>query len=92
MTTQTLHIEFEPSEGALLRLIGLIERRGYSVRGLALPETAGSSMHLDMALTPHETGRDIGVLSRQIRRLVGVRQVAAVQPQSANEGACHAQA
>ncbi len=89
MNTQTLHIELEPAEGALLRLIGLVERRGYMVRALALPESSGSCMHLDMALKPHGKGRDIGVLSRQIQRLTGVRAVCGAAPQPANDGGGH---
>ncbi|PHR62629.1 MAG: acetolactate synthase 3 regulatory subunit domain protein [Robiginitomaculum sp.] len=75
MTVQTLHIEFEPSEGALLRLIGLIERRGYDVASLHLPSSAGGDVNLDLGVRPRDDNRDISILQRQIRRLIGVRRV-----------------
>ena len=82
MNTQSLHIEFEPAEGALLRLIGLIERRGYAVQRLVLPVRTKGCMALDLGLKSNGAGRDIGVLSRQIRRLVGVRAVRSSTPQN----------
>ncbi|MDQ7018036.1 MAG: ACT domain-containing protein [Robiginitomaculum sp.] len=75
MNTQTLHIEFEPAEGAILRLIGLVERRGYDVRSISLPPSSNGSMSLDLGVMARDVGRDIGVLRRQIHRLVGVRRV-----------------
>jgi acetolactate synthase II small subunit len=38
--TDRIEIEFRPSEGAILRLIGLVERRGFEVRGVDLPADA----------------------------------------------------
>ncbi len=75
METQTLHIEFESEEGALLRLIGLVERRGYDVRSMNLPVPSEGSMSLDVGVMARDGGRDIGVLRRQIHRLSGVRRV-----------------
>ena len=75
MNTQTLHIEFEPAEGAILRLIGLVERRGYDVRSISLPASAEDNMSLDLGVMARDAGRDIGVLRRQIHRLIGVRRV-----------------
>ncbi len=75
MTTQTLHIEFESAEGALLRLIGLVERRGYEVCSMNLPTPATGTMILDLGIMARDGDRDIGVLRRQIHRLTGVRRV-----------------
>ncbi|PHS23378.1 MAG: acetolactate synthase 3 regulatory subunit domain protein [Robiginitomaculum sp.] len=76
MNTQILHIEFEPAEGAILRLIGLVERRGYDVRSISLPSaSAQENMSLDLGVMARDASRDIGVLRRQIHRLVGVRRV-----------------
>jgi acetolactate synthase regulatory subunit len=75
MNTQTLHIEFEPAEGAILRLIGLVERRGYDVCSISLPASAEDNMSLDLGVMARDASRDIGVLRRQIHRLIGVRRV-----------------
>jgi acetolactate synthase II small subunit len=75
MNTQMLHIEFDPAEGAVLRLIGLVERRGYDVRSIHLPPSSGEAMNLDLGVMARDMGRDIGVLMRQIHRLIGVRRV-----------------
>ncbi len=75
MNTQTLHIEFEHAEGAILRLLGLVERRGFEVCTMNLPRQREGRMNLDISLIAREAGRDIGVLRRQIYRLTGVRRV-----------------
>ena len=75
MNTQILHIEFEPAEGAVLRLIGLVERRGYDVRSINLPISSEGRMNLDLGVCARDDNRDIGVLRRQIHRLIGVRRV-----------------
>lgn len=75
MTTQTLHIEFESHEGALLRLIGLVERRGYDVSSINMPTENAGRMTLDLGVMARNVGSDIGILQRQIHRLVGVHRV-----------------
>ena len=77
MQTQMLTIEFSPEEGAIIRLLGLIERRGYEVKTINLPITNKDKSSLDIAVIARDTGRDIGVLQRQISRLIGVRRVLA---------------
>ena len=37
MNIETIRIELSRSEGALLRIIGLIERRGFAVQGMSMP-------------------------------------------------------
>lgn len=69
--TACLQIDFEAAEGALLRIIGLVERRGYRVRELSLTEhSAHSSLSLLIAVRDDQRRPD--VLARQISNLVDV--------------------
>jgi acetolactate synthase regulatory subunit len=70
-----LLISFRPAEGAIVRILGLIERRGFMLRDLAVrDEDRDGSIVVD--LTPRDPGREIQVLARQLARLVDVKSVA----------------
>ena len=76
-----ISIDFDRAEGAVLRLIGLVERRGFEVRGIAMGEHASdgtASMTLDVS--PRDAGRRLEVLDLQLRRLHGVRSIATFAP------------
>ncbi|HCR64891.1 MAG: acetolactate synthase 3 regulatory subunit domain protein [Oceanicaulis sp.] len=76
--TDRIEIEFRPSEGAILRLIGLVERRGFEVRGVDLPQmpTAGEA-RMDLTVQPRDAGRRMGTLCAQISKIYGVSAVRA---------------
>ena len=72
--TERLTIDFKPAEGAVVRMIGLVERRGYVVRGLAMNEQDdGASLTMD--LEPRDPSRRVSVVAQQLGRLVDVKQV-----------------
>lgn len=68
--TDRIRIQFTDEEGALVRILGLIERRGYR---LLTVEGRGGSLTLDLA--PRDPGRRLDVLAAQIRRLHDVTAV-----------------
>lgn len=73
--SERIEITFQPGEGAVLRMLGLVERRGFLVGGITMrsnPDRA--TLALDLA--PRDPGRRPDVLARQLRRLVDVRSVA----------------
>lgn len=70
-----VEISFVPGEGAVLRMLGLVERRGFAVRGIAMAE-GSSSATLAMDVEARDPLRSLDVLSRQLERLVDVRSVA----------------
>lgn len=72
--TERLTIDFTPAEGAVVRMIGLVERRGYVVRGLAMNEQAESAS-LTMDVEPRDPSRRVQVVAQQLGRLVDVNQV-----------------
>ena len=69
-----IEITFVPGEGAVLRMLGLVERRGFAVRGIAMAETS-SSASLAMDVAARDPLRRLDVLSRQLERLIEVQSV-----------------
>lgn len=81
--TDRIEIEFRPSEGAILRLIGLVERRGYEVRGVDLPTAeAGRPAQMDLQIRARDAGRRIETLCAQIAKIYGVCAVRAAPAQA----------
>ncbi len=71
---ERLTIDFTPAEGALVRMLGLVERRGYVIRGLAVSEQADrASLVIDVE--PRDPGRRVRVMAQQLDRLVDVNSV-----------------
>lgn len=65
-----LHIRFKPAEGAVIRIIGLIERRGFLVRGIDLPRTPQMEpATLSLDVKPRDADRRLDVLCAQLARL-----------------------
>jgi acetolactate synthase-1/3 small subunit/acetolactate synthase II small subunit len=77
--TERLTINFTPAEGAVVRMLGLVERRGYALRGLSLNEEAGSAS-LVIDVEPRDTGRRVQVVAQQLGRLIDVNQVTLATP------------
>ncbi len=66
-----LTIRMRPSEGALLRVLGTIERRGFALNEVhtrSVSDGVELSMHIDADARPVE------VLVRQLNRLYDVRE------------------
>ena len=75
--SERLVVSFTPTEGAVIRVLGLVERRGYSLRGLAMEERADcASMTID--LEARDASRRVEVVARQLDRLVDVNSVSIV--------------
>lgn len=69
-----IHISFTPAEGAMLRMLGLVERRGFAVRAIAMAEkTSSASIAIDVEA--RDPLRRLDVLARQLERLIDVRAV-----------------
>jgi len=81
----TLNITFEAHEGAMLRLLGLIQRRGFAVEAISMQACPGLEKTATLTLSPMGAGYRIEVLQRQIERLREIRDVrivaAATAPQ-----------
>ena len=72
--TDTVHILIDRADGALQRLIGLVERRGFYIDAMTMaPE--GSALAVALTVRGRDVGRSIDNLGLQIDRLVGARRI-----------------
>ena len=71
----TLRMKIYKVEGALIRLLGLIERRGFSVTSMNA-HADESAQHVEVTVHVHSAGRSVETLARQIQKLYDVRSVA----------------
>lgn len=67
-------IDYRPAEGAVLRMIGLVERRGFQVRGIAMREDDEAG-EIALDIVPRDPGRSLEVMGAQLRRLIEVNDV-----------------
>ncbi len=69
-----IDIDFAPAEGAVLRMLGLVERRGFELRGIEMAEREGRGS-LSIEVSPRDPSRSLQIVAGQLKRLVEVRSV-----------------
>ena len=69
-----IEIAFDPAEGAVLRMLGLVERRGFEVGAIAMHAEAGKGA-LSLDVIARDPSRRLDVIAGQLRRLHEVRDV-----------------
>jgi len=74
VVTSRLRIDFDANEGAVPRLLGLVERRGFRIDAMQMRGGAPASMRLDVS--PRGADRRVDTLALQIGRLHGIREIA----------------
>lgn len=72
--SNTIHIQIDRADGSLQRLIGLVERRGFHIDGMALADE-GAFRRIALSVRGRDAGRCMDNLGRQIDRLFGVRRI-----------------
>ena len=72
--TGRIQIAFDAAEGAVLRMLGLVERRGFAVGAIAMRAEAGEGA-LSLDVVARDPGRRLEVVAGQLRRLHEVRRV-----------------
>ncbi len=80
---RTIELRLARAEGAIVRTIGLIERRGFAVMAIDTRSDA-SSETLVLRLEVASQGRPYDVLIRQILKLFDVRAVQLIESQPAD--------
>ena len=76
MNTQRLVVEYMAGEGALVRMLGLVERRGFILRRTVMAELpCGRRATLALTVEPRDAGRSVETLARQLARLHGVGRI-----------------
>lgn len=74
----TLHLEIDGADGSLLRVIGLIERRGFFIDKIVMEgEGNAGARKVALGIRARDADRCVDVLGRQIDRLYGVKRHAA---------------
>ena len=68
----TLNIQLSSCEGAVIRALGLMERRGFAIQTCTVGEPDGNSRALDVTVTSDRSG---DLLKRQLERLHDVISV-----------------
>lgn len=72
--SDTIHIQIDRADGALQRLIGLVERRGFHIDAIDMaPE--GAALRIALTVRGRDAGRSIANLGLQIDRLFGTRRI-----------------
>ena len=70
-----VHVDFAMAPGAVPRMIGLVERRGFELVALAMDGAVGGDARLLLDVEARDRGRSLEVLAGQLRRLREVRSV-----------------
>ena len=72
-------IDFDMAEGAVLRVLGLVERRGFEVRGIRLAEAEEGRGALALDVRARDASRNLAIVAGQLQRLHDVRTVTCTQ-------------
>ncbi len=81
--TRVIELRLARAEGAIVRAIALIERRGFTVTGITTRNDAGSdAMVLRLEVATEDRSYD--VLIRQIQKLFDVRSALLLESQPAD--------
>jgi acetolactate synthase regulatory subunit len=75
-------VELAAVDGALVRLLGLVERRGFILRGVQMVEQ-GDTASLTLDIEARDAGRSLDTLALQLQRLIEVRDVSISSIQAA---------
>ena len=76
-----LKIEYANNEGALLRVLGVVERRGFMIKSVAMNEHAeGKTASLIVEVAPRGAERRLEVLTAFLRRLHEVHSIHSFEP------------
>lgn len=70
-----IHIELDRLEGSLLRILGLVERRGFNIDGAELYDLGEDKRGLSLTVRPRDPSRNTDILGLQIDRLYGIRRL-----------------
>ena len=73
---ERLVVEFAPAEGAVIRMLGLVERRGFEMVSVDMvQQPCGLRASMGMDVVARDPGRRTELLALQLRRLHGVSGV-----------------
>ncbi len=71
----SIHIELDRAEGTLMRILGLVERRGFNIEACELYDLGEDKRGLTLQVRVRDAGRTIETLCLQIDRLYGIKRL-----------------
>ncbi len=77
--SHSIRIEIDRLEGTLLRILGLVERRGFHIDEMELSDLGEDTRGLSLTVRPRDPNRSLDMLGLQIDRLYGVKRVTEAQ-------------
>ena len=81
-----IHIELDRLEGSLLRILGLVERRGFHIAGIDLYDLGEDKRGMALRVRARDASRSPDILGLQIDRLYGVKRLTS-DPRTATSAA-----
>lgn len=84
---QNIECEIDQVEGSLIRVLGVVERRGYQLENLNVQPLNSDLYILQFCVN---SARDINILIKQLERLIDVRSARCVDEQQALGKSSHA--
>lgn len=82
-----IHIELDRLEGSLLRILGLVERRGFHIDGIDLYDLGEDKRGMALSVRARDASRSPDILGLQIDRLYGVKRLTSDPRAAASEAA-----
>lgn len=70
-----IHIELDRKEGSLMRILGLVERRGFHIDELELFDLGEDKRGLNITVRVRDAARTLDTLGLQIDRLYGIKRL-----------------
>ncbi len=70
-----IHIKLDRLEGSLMRILGLVERRGFHIDEMELYDLGEATRGLTLKLRLRDQARTLETLGLQIDRLYGIERV-----------------
>ena len=77
--TGRIDIDFALHEGAVLRVLGMVERRGFEVRAITMAEAEPGRGALSLDVRARDASRNLATVAGQLQRLHDVRNVVCTQ-------------
>jgi acetolactate synthase regulatory subunit len=77
-----IEVDFVMAEGAVTRMLGLVERRGFEVRAIAMAERTAGRGSLSLEVRPRGSNRSLDIVAGHLRSLHEVRHVSCSTPAS----------
>jgi acetolactate synthase II small subunit len=69
------HVEIDRLDGTLIRILGLVERRGFVITSMNMHDLGEALAGLSVRVLPRDPSRRPETLGLQIDRLYGVRRL-----------------